>query len=134
MQFFIKAIGRNLLSQSLLLEDDVINLAINHEMELIKTWENEHSQLLQLEKDNNFPHVACTKYFNAHKLKETLLVHSIFEYHVTYSSASDSLFCVVIYPTLQQHRLLTALPPREMILMEPVPSILKFDRNIHALL
>ena len=134
MHIFIKAVGHNLLSQSLLLENDVINLAINHEIELMKTWENEQSQLLRVETENNFPHVACSKYFDAHQLKETLSAHNISEYHVTYSSASDSLFCVIIYLTLQQHRSMTTIPAREVILMEPVPSILKFDRNIHALL
>ena len=133
IQLYIKAIGRKLLSQSLLVDDAIINIAITHELDEMKTWETGQSQISPLEMQNKFPFVACSKYFDAHKLKETLSGYMI-EYHVTYSSASDSSFCVIFYPTAQQHRVMTASPPREVILMDPVPSVLKFERGIHALL
>ena len=133
IQLYIKAIGRKLLSQSLLVDDAIINIAITHELDEMKTWETGQSQISPLEIQNKFPFVACSKYFDAHKLKETLSGYMI-EYHVTYSSASDSSFCVIFYPTAQQHRMMTASPPREVLLMDPVPSVLKFERGIHALL
>ena len=117
---FTKAIGSKHVS-FLLSSDGIVENAIQHEM-------NEFNHSIS----QHFPFLICSEYFEANKVKKIL---SKQEFHATYSSMLDSLFCFVHYSTVQQYLSLniTLVSAATVLIHVPIPSILKFDKNIQVL-
>ena len=121
---FIKAIGQKHVSY-LLASDAIVDNAIKHE---INNFNHSISQ-----RGQQFSFLICSGYFESNNVKKILHKE---EFHITYSSMLDSIVCFVHYSTLQQYVSLNRavlVSAATVFIHVPIPSILKFDKNIQVL-
>lgn len=79
-----------------------------------------------------YSYVACSTYPHGHYLRG-VIANNADDFHVTYSSASDKLFCINFFATYPQYSSIMALPHSNILLSVPIPTVLKFDTNIQIM-
>lgn len=125
MPAFEKSIGASQLSR-FFTSADILQLAIIHEAKINYKHSTQDSVVVR-----KYQHMICSKLFTAFRLLDILAKYNISDYHVSYSSISDSLYCSTIFSSMHQYNSLIA-DNHDFFPSFPVPSVLKFDRNIQT--
>jgi hypothetical protein len=95
-----------------------------------------HKRLLISNNHVQSQYVVCTRYKDANKNKikqiYSTIVHN-FELHYSYLSAREDLACFISHFSPSEVSLIENEPKIEILLIEPIPTLLKLDLSVHRM-